>query len=122
MFRPVERSMTVSAPQRIAHTSFSTSCSIELVTAEFPMFALTFTRKFRPMIIGSSSGWFTLAGRIARPRASSSRTNSGVMRAGIAAPKLSPGCCAASSPRASRRWFSRSATNSISGVISPRRA
>jgi hypothetical protein len=29
MFLPVERSITVSAPQRIAHTSFSTSSSIE---------------------------------------------------------------------------------------------
>ena len=42
------------------------------------MLALIFTRKFRPMIIGSSSGWLTLAGMMARPRATSSRTNSGV--------------------------------------------
>ena len=49
------------------------------------------------MIIGSVSGWLMLAGMIARPRATSSRTNSGAMP-------------------------SRRATNSISGVISPRRA
>ena len=42
------------------------------------MLALIFTRKLRPMIIGSSSGWLMLAGMIARPRATSSRTNSGV--------------------------------------------
>ena len=56
------------------------------------MLALIFTRKLRPMIIGSSSGWLMLAGMMARPRATSLRTNS------------------ASSP-------SRSAMNSISGVI-----
>ena len=49
------------------------------------------------MTIGSSSGWLMLAGMIARPRATSLRTSS----AGIP---------------------SRSATNSISSVISPRRA
>ena len=54
--------MTVSAPQRVDQTSFSTSSSIEEVTAELPMLALIFTRKLRPIIIGSSSGWFTLAG------------------------------------------------------------
>ena len=32
------------------------------------MLALIFTRKLRPMIIGSVSGWLTLAGMIARPR------------------------------------------------------
>jgi hypothetical protein len=84
----------VSAPQRIAHTSFSTSSSIEEVTALVPMFALIFTRKLRPIAIGSLSGWLTFAGMIARPRATSSRTNSGVIAFGIAAPKLSPGCCA----------------------------
>ena len=31
-----------------------------------------------PMAIGSSSGWFTLAGMIIRPRATSLRTSSGV--------------------------------------------
>ena len=71
--------MTVSAPQRIAQTIFSTSSSTEEVTAELPMLALIFTRKLRPMIIGSSSPWLMLAGMMARPRAISSRTNSGVM-------------------------------------------
>jgi hypothetical protein len=40
----------LSAPQRVAHTSFSTSSSIDELTAELPMLALTFTRKLRPMI------------------------------------------------------------------------
>jgi hypothetical protein len=61
------------------------------VTAELPMLALIFTRKLRPMIIGSSSGWLMLAGMMARPRATSSRTNSGVISAGMLAPKLLPG-------------------------------
>ena len=60
MLRPVERSITVSAPQRIAHTIFSTSSSTDEVTAELPILALIFTRKLRPMIIGSSSAWLML--------------------------------------------------------------
>jgi hypothetical protein len=56
MFLPVDRSITVSAPQSVAQRSFSTSSSMVLVTAELPMLALIFTWKFRPMIIGSSSG------------------------------------------------------------------
>ena len=35
------------------------------------------------MIIGSHSGWLMLAGMMARPRATSARTNSGVMKAGM---------------------------------------
>ena len=49
------------------------------------------------MIIGSISGWLTLAGSTARPAAISSRTSSGAT-------------------------FSRMATNSISGVTIPARA
>ena len=90
MLRPVERSITVSAPQRIAQTSFSTSSATPELTAELPILALTLTRKLRPIAIGSSSRWLMLAGMIARPRATSSRTNSGVTNSGIAAPKLSP--------------------------------
>ena len=56
MFLPVERSITLSAPQRDDQTIFSTSSSIEEVTAELPILALIFTRKFRPIIIGSDSG------------------------------------------------------------------
>ena len=56
MSAPVDRSMIVSAPQRVAHTIFSTSSAIDDVTTELPMFALTFTANFLPMIIGSSSG------------------------------------------------------------------
>ena len=61
------------------------------------MLALIFTWKLRPMTIGSSSGWLMLAGMIARPRATSLRTNSAGMP-------------------------SRMAMNSISGVTTPRRA
>ena len=49
------------------------------------------------MIIGSLSGWLTLAGMIARPAATSSHTSSTAQ-------------------------FSRAATNRISGVINPLRA
>src|ERR671916_804112 len=91
MLRPVDRSMTVSAPQRMHHTILSTSSAMLEVTAELPMLALIFTRKLRPMIIGSDSGWLMLAGMMARPRATSSRTNSGVTYDGIAAPNDWPG-------------------------------
>src|SRR6218665_2968806 len=76
MFLPVERSITLSAPQRMAHTSFSTSSSMLEVTAELPMLALILTLKLRPMAMGSSSGWLMFAGMMARPRATSARTNS----------------------------------------------
>ena len=56
MFFPVERSMTVSAPQWMAQRSFSTSSSMLDPRAEFPMLALIFTRKLRPMAMGSHSG------------------------------------------------------------------
>src|SRR5438128_10835432 len=82
MLRPVERSITVSAPQRIAHTILSTSSSTDDVTAELPMLALILVRKLRPMIIGSSSAGWMLEGMMARPRATSLRTNSGVVEAG----------------------------------------
>ncbi len=111
MLRPVERSITVSAPQRIAHTIFSTSSSTDDVTAELPMLALILVRKFRPMIIGSSSAWLMFEGMMARPRATSARTNSGVTNSGTDAPKLSPSAAAASA-RSSiclRPRFSRSA-------------
>ena len=90
MLRPVERSITVSAPQRIAHTIFSTSSATPEETALLPMLALILTRKLRPIAIGSSSTWLMLAGMIARPRATSERTNSAVMNSGMSAPKLSP--------------------------------
>src|SRR6516164_1808122 len=88
MLRPVERSITVSAPQRIAHTILSTSSSTDEVTAELPILALILVRKLRPMIIGSSSPWLMLDGMMARPRATSLRTNSGVMKGGIGAFEL----------------------------------
>jgi hypothetical protein len=55
MLAPVDRSITVSAPQRVAQASFSTSSLMEEEMAELPMLALIFTRKLRPMAIGSSS-------------------------------------------------------------------
>src|SRR4028119_61910 len=76
MFLPVERSMTVSAPHLVAQRIFSTSSSMEEATAELPMLALIFTRKLRPMIMGSDSGWLMLFGMMARPAATSGRTNS----------------------------------------------
>ena len=97
MSSPVHRSITVSAPQVIAWVSLSTSSAIEEVTAQLPMLALTFTRNRRPMIIGSDSGWLTLAGMIARPAATSLRTSS-------------------------TSHDSRAATYSISGVTMPARA
>lgn len=86
MFLPVERSMTLSAPHLVAQRIFSTSSSMVDATAEFPMLALIFTRKLRPMIIGSFSGWLMLDGMMARPRATSERTNSAVISFGISAP------------------------------------
>src|SRR5580693_683453 len=68
MLRPVERSITVSAPQRVAHTIFSTSSAAEEVTAELPILALILTRKLRPIAIGSISGWLMFAGMIAPAR------------------------------------------------------
>src|SRR3989475_13093218 len=79
IFLPVERSITVSAPQRVAQTIFSTSSSLEDATAEFPMLALIFTRKVRPMIIGSLLAWLMLAGMLCRARATSFRETAGVL-------------------------------------------
>src|SRR3954453_5634567 len=84
MLRPVERSITVSAPQRIAHTILSTSSSTDEVTAELPILALILVRKLRPMIIGSSSAWLMLDGMMGRPRATFEGANSGGMDAGTA--------------------------------------
>src|SRR4029079_12677820 len=53
MCLPVDRSMTVSPPQRIAQVIFSTSSWMLEPSAELPMLALIFTRKLRPMIICS---------------------------------------------------------------------
>ena len=112
MLRPVDRSITVSAPQRIAQTSFSTSSAAPEVTAELPILALIFTRKLRPMMTGSSSGWLMLAGMMARPRAISLRTNSGVTNSGMSAPKSSPSARRSSAPSSAfcRPRFSRCAT------------
>jgi hypothetical protein len=43
------------------------------VTALLQMLALIFTLKFRPMIMGSISGWLMFAGMMARPLATSLR-------------------------------------------------
>src|ERR1017187_5841643 len=92
ILRPVERSISVSPPHLTDQRIFSTSSSIEEATAELPMFVLILMRKLRPITIGSSSGWLMLAGMIARPRATSSRTNSRVISKGIEAPRPWPGC------------------------------
>src|SRR4029078_3977289 len=55
MLRPVDRSMTVSAPQRIAHTILSTSLATSEATALLPMLALILTRKLRPSRVGSGA-------------------------------------------------------------------
>ena len=68
------------------------SVPMDELTALLPMLQLIFTRKLRPMIIGSVSGWLMLAGMMARPRATSLRTNSAVISFGIAAPNDCPGC------------------------------
>src|SRR6266581_1996458 len=105
MFLPVERSMTVSAPHLVAQRIFSTSSSIEDATALLPMLALIFTRKFRPIIIGSDSGWLMLAGMMARPRATSARTNSGVIGFSIFDFRFSIGSEPAwRKPRSFRHW------------------
>ena len=124
MLRPVERSMTVSAPHLADQTIFSTSSGIDEPTEELPMLAFTLIKKLRPIIIGSVSGWLMLLGITARPQATSSRTNSGVMSLGIAAPNDSPACCCmrVSSRISARFIFSRMAMYSISGVIMPWRA
>src|ERR1051325_6740638 len=83
MFLPVERSMTVSAPHLVAQRIFSTSSSMLDATALLPMLALIFTRKLRPMIIGSDPGRLMLVGMMAPAAATSARTNSGVICAGM---------------------------------------
>ena len=125
IFLPVDKSITVSAPHLVDHTIFSTSSSIDDEVAEFPIFALTLTKKFLPIIIGSASGWLIFTGKTALPSAISFRTNSGVIFSGRFAPKFSPLSLASLSLSLryslliSRFWFSLIATNSISGVIIP---
>ena len=70
----------MSAPQRSAHCSFSTSSSVPLETGEAPMLALILVIDARPMHIGSSLylRCTLLAGMIIRPAATSSRICSGV--------------------------------------------
>jgi len=69
MCLPVDRSITVSAPQRQAQVSLSTSSAIEEETADVPMLALIFTRNRSPITIGSDSdGSHCWAGSPARPR------------------------------------------------------
>src|SRR3546814_16380310 len=82
--------MTVSAPQRIDQTILSTSEATSAATALLPILAFIFTRKLRPIAMGSDSGWLMLLGMMARPRATSSLTNSGVTYSGMAAPQSCP--------------------------------
>ena len=69
MLLPVDKSINVSPPHLQLHTALSTSSSMLDVVAELPMFVLIFTKKLRPIIIGSLSGWLMLAGSTARPSA-----------------------------------------------------
>jgi len=71
----------------VAQRIFSTSSSMLEATALLPILAIDFHQELRPMIIGSLSGWLILAGMIARPRATSSRTNSALCRLEYFAPK-----------------------------------
>ncbi len=89
MSLPVLKSITVSAPQIVLNTIFSTSSAIEEVIAELPMLELIFTLNLRPIIIGSTSEWLIEAGITARPFAISSRTISGVNSFPSGAPMLS---------------------------------
>ena len=102
---PVERSISVSPPHLHDHTALSTSSSMLDVVAELPILVFIFTRKLRPIIIGSLSGWFMFAGSTALPLAISLRTYSGVM--------------CVSMPSSLQFIFSRMATYSISGVMMP---
>ena len=72
---------------------------------ELPILAFILTRKFVPIIIGSDSGCFLLAGITALPSAISLHTNAGVIRVLI--------------PNSSQFIFSLMATYSISSVITP---
>ncbi|EUA87749.1 hypothetical protein I551_5812 [Mycobacterium ulcerans str. Harvey] len=92
----------------MAHTILSTSSAIEDVTAELPMFALTFTAKALPITIGSLSGWLWLAGITARPRATSSRTSSADMPSRAAMKAIS---AVISPARARCNWVPRSRTS-----------
>ena len=105
------------------------------------MLALILTRKLRPMIIGSSSGWLMLAGMMARPRATSRADEFGGDFGWDAGAEGFAGVLVAERSRISelgsrngstvsrsssafrvRRPFSRMAMNSISGVMMPWRA
>ena len=65
------------------------------------------------MIIGSLSGWLMLAGMIARPRATSSRTNSGVITEGMLAPHDWPGCWVTPPPCPFREASSRATSRRL---------
>ncbi len=74
----IGRNFLVKINANIGNSAVASSVATSDATALLPMLALILTRKLRPMAIGSHSGWLTLLGMIARPRATSSRTNSGV--------------------------------------------
>ena len=96
---PVERSITVSAPQRSAERrASSTSSSSDDVVGELPMLALIFTRAFRPIAIGSSARVMDVGG------------------------DDHPAARHLVADRARGSSSSRSATRSISGETSPWRA
>ena len=130
MFLPVERSITVSAPHLVAQRIFSTSSSMELATAELPMLALIFTRKLRPMIIGSKFRVVDVGGddrpaarhllpyELRRDHTGSPRQR--LRRDAAGSRRCAPQpCFRRLRRRPSRPRFSRMAIYSISGVMTP---
>ncbi len=124
MFLPVDRSITLSAPQRMAQTSFSTSSSMLEVTAELPMLALILTLKLRPDGHGLDLGVVDVGGDDGAAAATSSRTNSGVMILGnaraqrVAARRCSRAGSAGTAP-STRGAVLAHGDDSISGVTMP---
>ena len=112
--------MTVSAPQRIAHTILSTSAATSDGDGAVADIGVDLDGSRRPIAIGSDSGWLMLLGMIARPSSNLVADELGGDEVGdggaevLAVPRLREGIA--------RPRFSRAATSSISGVMMPRRA
>src|SRR3546814_20105762 len=86
MLRPVDRSMTVSAPQRIDQTILSTSAATSLATALLPNLALILSRNLRPIDLGSPPGRYVVLVHIVGPRTTPSRPNTGGPTTGVLVP------------------------------------
>ena len=116
--------MTVSPPQRIDHVIFSTSSPMPEESAELPMLALIFTRKLRPMIIGSDLRVIDVGrddGATARDLVAHELGRDPLLdRRAERLARVLPAHHLRQ--RVAARWFSRMAMYSISGVTMPRRA